>query len=275
MSWVLVLSLGLHLLFFSGLLLVRQPHQERTQIQVVYKSTPPLMNPGSDKPFIRNLQIPKKLLFENDDPSLFSSKERRRVLLETQARKKGLTQNRQLGPRFLEPFQDDIGKEKNLNLLMAQEGLPVLDIKGELGQLEQGESTISVELPNQFAAASFTALNTDRNLYYSFYSRIEKQFYFRWSKLLDRAYNSFTPEQRRLALRAGLLKTEMVIFLNPQGEFHHAEMHSSSGVQKIDISPALAFQEARLFPNPPKEMVREDGFIHLSYSFIVDFRRVQ
>ena len=67
----------------------------------------------------------------------------------------------------------------------------------------------------------------------------------------------------------------MIILLKPNGEFHRAEIHSSSGIKKLDMTSALAFQDARIFPNPPQEMIRPDGFIHISASFTVDFRPVQ
>ncbi|MNS84638.1 hypothetical protein D3C72_1184710 [compost metagenome] len=45
-----------------------------------------------------------------------------------------------------------------------------------------------------------------------------------------------------------------------------------SGVVAFDTSAVRAFQEAAVFPNPPQEMIQEDGFIHLKFSFTVNFR---
>jgi hypothetical protein len=279
-GWILALSLALHMLLTTGLLLIPR-HQQKSQetpVEVVYNDRTTSKNLVENKPFIADLQVPENMRFENNDPVNFSSKNRQRVLQETQAHKnEGLTKNRIRGPKFLEPFQDEnLGQpEPKRNWDYVQEGLPVLDVQKELGQMERGESTISVTLPDNIATASFTALNTDRHLFYSFYSRLERQIYFRWAKIIDKAYDSFTAEQKQQMRRTGLLKTDLIIFLNPQGEFERAEIHSASGVKKIDVSPALAFQDARIFPNPPKEMVREDGLIHLNFRFTVDFRRVQ
>jgi len=44
-----------------------------------------------------------------------------------------------------------------------------------------------------------------------------------------------------------------------------------SGLPAFDEAAVRAFAEARIFPNPPKEMVEEDGMIHLKYSFTVEF----
>lgn len=272
----LALSLAFHLALLLGLQLL-PTSQERGQevpIEVVWKEKSNI-NFKNEKPFISHLVIPENILTESSAPADFSSKERQRVLIETRALKLGLNENRKASPRFLEPFQDEKKSVKNNRFENYQEGLPVFEARQELNNLNRGESTVSIPLPDSMAVGSFTALNTDRNLYYSFYSRIERQIYFRWANIVDRAYLSFTDDQRRRLHRTGFLKTNLVILLNPKGEFHRAEIHAASGVQKIDISPALAFQEARVFPNPPPEMVREDGFIHLNYQFIVDFRRVQ
>jgi outer membrane biosynthesis protein TonB len=45
-----------------------------------------------------------------------------------------------------------------------------------------------------------------------------------------------------------------------------------SGVVPFDASAVRAFQEAAVFPNPPQEMIQEDGFIHLKFAFTVNFR---
>ncbi|MFN8846945.1 MAG: hypothetical protein ACK5W9_08850 [Bdellovibrionales bacterium] len=273
----LVLSLVIHAAFFSTLdLWSRDDFHKKTElVEIVYNPSPSLPPKDKQLPNIQHLEIPEKLITESNEEALFSSKVRRRVLLETRAKDSGFTQNRQRGPRFLEPFPGEENSQGNQKMLSSQEGLPVLDVRKELGQLEQGLSTIHIPLPDNITVGSLTALNTDRNLYYTFYSRIEKQVYFRWAKLIEKAYESFPTNKQAQLHRSGILKTKLKILLNPKGEFVRAELQMGSGVQKFDVSPALAFHEARVFPNPPADLVQEDGYIHLDYIFSVDFRRVQ
>ena len=64
--------------------------------------------------------------------------------------------------------------------------------------------------------------------------------------------------------------TNIEIVLNRQGEFMRALVHQTSGSKDLDAAPILAFREARMIPNPPREMVKADGTIRLLYSFSVD-----
>lgn len=277
--WIPVaLSLVLHLMISTGVYVWKptlDSLQTRTPVEVTY-NTSPKSSPLKEltKPYIAQLEVPEKLKFEDNQIADFASQERVRVLQEIQARERGLTKNRKSSPKFLEPFQDEISRQET-DFQTFSNGMEVFDAKKELNLMNSGPSTISQRLPDHVALGSMTTLNTDRHLFYSFYSRLESRFYPRWSALVQKAIDSFPLEVQRSKLKGKQLTTKMVILLKPSGEFHRAEIHSSSGVQKLDISPALAFQEARIFPNPPAEMVRPDGFIHLSYSFTVDFRPVQ
>ncbi len=275
------LSLVLHL-FLLFLLIRWKPsaidfNKIRQPIEVVYVKKQPHRT-KDEKTFVRQVKVPENMKFEDPKEAEFSSENRQRVIQQTRARKTGLTQNSQPGPKFLQetdPSDRTPHKEKQQKL--ADKGdFTIFNPKQEMSELAQGgESTISVQLPNHIAVGSFTALNTDRNLYYTFYSRLEDMIYLRWSDLIKRAVDSYSTNYKRSHLAGRTLKTDVIILLKPNGEFYQAQVFSASGVEKFDISPALAFQDARIFPNPPPEMVRSDGFIHISYSFVVDFGQVQ
>jgi len=270
------LSLVLHLLLL-GLLWVWRADvgalTETQPVQIVYRDTKP--DKSSEKTFIRDLEVPDNLKFEDPVETQFASKERNRVLLETRARETGITKNRRQGPRFLMEEQKPWDRQLDRQKAVDEDGFHVFNPKQEMQDFDTGESTISVRLPDSIAVGSFTALNTDRHLYYSFYARLEDMIYLRWADLIKRAIDSYPLDFRRRKLAGRSHRTDLVVLLKPNGEFHRAEIHTASGVERFDISPALAFQDARIFPNPPPEMIREDGFIHISYSFVVDFGRVQ
>lgn len=277
----LALSLVLHALLLLGGIMWKPAHlqalKRQQPVEVVYtkdsKKQPP--DTSKDKTFVKQVNVPENLKFEDPNEAQFSSEVRQRVIQEMRARESGVTKNRDQGPKFLqEDLKQQIAKEREKQ--KSEDGWQVFNPKQELKQrFEAGESTISVKLPDNIAVGSLTALNTDRNIYYSFYSRLEDMIYLRWADLIGKAVDSYPADFKRRKLVGRAWKTNVVILLRPNGEFHRAEIHNQSGVEKFDLSPILAFQDARVFPNPPPEMVRSDGFIHISYSFVVDFGRVQ
>ncbi len=44
-----------------------------------------------------------------------------------------------------------------------------------------------------------------------------------------------------------------------------------SGLKSFDQAAVQAFAQARMFPNPPEDMIESDGLIHLKYSFQVHY----
>ncbi len=59
--------------------------------------------------------------------------------------------------------------------------------------------------------------------------------------------------------------------IDEKGVLRKALLLKESGVSRFDQAAILAFQDAKVFPNPPKEMLKEDGLIHLRYSFQVNY----
>ncbi len=275
-----VLSLAFHGLLLLGLFIWEPPvsmlpSQAKRPVEVVYVKKAE-ESKSSEKTFVRQVKIPENMKFEDPAEAQFSSETRQRVLQETKAKLTGLTRNRDRGPRYMDESEEEI-REQQEKKKISENGdeFTVFDPKNEITKLQGGESTISVKLPDNIAVGSFTALNTDRNVYYTFYARLEDMIYLRWADLIKRAVDTYSVDFKQKKLTGRSWKTDVVILLKPNGEFHQAQIHTPSGIEQFDISPALAFQDARIFPNPPPEMVRSDGFIHISYSFVVDFGRVQ
>lgn len=276
------LSLALHLLFLMALMLWKPntvvfPGVKPQQVDVVYVEKPQ-NQPDADKTFVRQVEVPESYKYEDPAEARFTSEERQRVIQETRAQASGLTKNRQSGPKFLEEESKPVYREKkqaSREKSEIGEDFVVFNPQQEIQQLAGGQSTISVKLPDSIAVGSFTALNTDRNIYYTFYARLEDMIYLRWADLIRQAVDSYPAEFRKSRLMGRSWTTNVLVLLKPNGEFYQAQIHLPSGVERFDISPALAFQDARMFPNPPPEMVRSDGFIHISYSFVVDFGSVQ
>ena len=69
--------------------------------------------------------------------------------------------------------------------------------------------------------------------------------------------------------------TIVEVLLDKSGSVVSIQPMQLSGTQEIDAAPTKAFKQAKNFPNPPHEMVEEDGYIHIRYKFIVYYNPKQ
>lgn len=218
----------------------------------------------------------------------FLSEDEQTVLKETKAAASGLTENRRGQTPREQPDLTTLPRRRDT--LQVKPESPLAGAAGDIAfgldktkraaeealgdsrelalpfdPRQPGMSTNGEQLPPDIEIGNFTALNTDRFRYYSFYSRIEEQIRHRWVKYVKATLYSgrFPPSARSFT-------TKIEIVLDRQGDFVRAIIHSESGSQSIDTAPVLAFREAKRIPHPPREMVKEDGTVRLFYSFNVD-----
>lgn len=291
--WIMV-SIGVHLAYVWGLAMVPASWLQRldnvpkdevvvdlvTQDpQAVKKSPKELLKEilKKEKMFVRQTETEETFLANNNEKTRFKSEKDQRVLLETRAKDIGLTKNRAQEPRFLREYREAKAKDMAGSTLVpenktSQTGLDYsefkpLDLKKEFRDV--GVSSVGEDLPTDVSIGSFTALNTDRFTFYSFYARIEELVRFRWETKVKEAIESFNqPFLVNVVLKKNWV-TKVEFLLTPRGEIHQARVLQESGVVKFDQATLWAFRDARVFPNPPQEMIEEDGFIHLNYSFSV------
>lgn len=251
-----------------------------------------------EQTFVRSAPAPDELVTDDEKNARFASEEDQNVIEERQARASGMTANRGGGSGASEPTsrskpgksakreldftpkspleriaeneidepEGDVdvgrrGKEKQ------NEGRP-LDFS-RFGSIERGVSTIGEALPDDVKFGDFTALNTDRHLYYTFYSRIEEMIRSRWVNYAKAVVYGVEMGTERVNGRATWV-TKLEVLLDKEGNFKKAILHESSGVRNLDAAPVQAFRDAGQFPNPPQEMVKDDGSIHIYYAFSVN-----
>lgn len=213
------------------------------------------------------------------DPLAFFSAQNQRVKKQLKALISGMTSNRTANaPKEI----DSEKKEKKVArpdlFKLATKTSPILvpekqeasevATRSSTLQLPQGVSTLGEHLPDEIEFGEFTALNTDRYLYYSFFARVEELIRYGWEDGV-RATTYRTPKG---IFQSGLNSnwvTHVEIMLKPTGEFHKALLMKESGISGFDWAAIDSFAAAKLFPNPPKEMIEQDGFIHLRYTFTV------
>jgi hypothetical protein len=118
-------------------------------------------------------------------------------------------------------------------------------------------------MPSDIEVGDFTALSADRDRHFSFYSRFETLFRHHWVGQVRQA------ALRQRGLREGVYSTRLEIVLGRDGAFQRCSLYFGSGVRGFDAAPELAMLEVKKIPNPPAEMVREDGTVRLLYQFDV------
>lgn len=268
----LLASLGLHLLLVQIANWVPQFHKSppsTSQVEIEILSPP---ENRKIQQVVRESLVPEKMKVEqSDDPLVFLSNQRQRVKTQTQAAQTGMTANR--GAESANEHSRN-QKIKNLFQVSKNSGTPVkVDPKEEassnpLMNMPRGVSTTGESLPTEVQVGSFTALNTDRYLYYSFFARIEEMIRYPWENSVRWVIDN-TP---RAAFQSNISSqwiTHIDVQLKPNGEFLKAVLLKESGIRGFDRAAVQAFAQAKLFPNPPQEMIEEDGLIHLRYRFNV------
>lgn len=255
--FILVLGLDKAAPYFETKL--HKATKEVAEIELV-ESTPSKKSPA--RQIVREAIAPKSQLKEEDESlARFLSAERQRVKKESRAANSGLTQNRVQG-KSQKPQAKDYDPDNIITRTLREQP------RG----FDPAPSTIGDALPQDVSIGSFTALNTDRYVYYSFFSRIEDLVRFRWESRVRQAVDTFDRSYILSVVGRKNWVTSMDIWITPDGRFHSAHILKECGIQKFDLAAVAAFREAGLFPNPPQEMVEEDGFIHLKYTFNVSFR---
>ncbi len=273
----LMLSLFLHALVMVILWKMELPPPSSTPISIEVISPKEV---GDKKQIVRQVETPEDLLLpeDNDSRSSLLSERRQRVREEMRAKESGLSANRTGGgvniKNILNPPRKMVGTTKE----HATGQAPGPSQRSSQRQESQsnsshsasggsgGASTLSDRLNDSVKVGAFNALNTDRFVYYSYYERINSGIHGHWEgRVRDILY-----QYQRQGVMPKVPKpwvTEVEVLLTPQGAFHRAILHSSSGIEIVDQACIRAFTLGSPFLNPPKEMIQKDGFIHVYYNF--------
>ena len=113
-----------------------------------------------------------------------------------------------------------------------------------------------------------TLLNTREFMYYSYFSRMKEQLYWKWIR-----HFQTEPQLAFLGLikrsKSRIFSTSLYVHLSTDGEIQDIRVVKSSGEESIDFAALQAFLSAAPFPNPPMGLVEKDGYIHIKQSFHV------
>ncbi len=241
------------------------PHVQKANYVEFEIAKPAVSQNEKTRQVVHDAFVPEKFKVEKtDDRIKFLAEKAQRVKEQTKAAISGLTKNQVTAQ----------SKNETANQIKNEKVDPFSTnykpkIKPQVNNSGTSFSTVSESLED-IRVGSMTALNTDQYIYSSFFNRVNDLVYFPWSSMVR---NSQERVAQRLYNKTTLTRwvTQIEIWIKPNGEFHSTHLMKESGIPEFDRSAVLAFQQAGLFPNPPKEMVEEDGLIHLKYSLTVYF----
>ncbi len=270
-TFFLCLSLTLHFGFFWGLTsLPTEPSlSESVPVEITFRS-----EEKNKQQFVTDPDL-GKLADKLNEQSRFLSKYARRVKEESVASLSGPTVNKvpqqqshtKSQPEFQHNQEKKIARGETSGLDFHAEQRQI-DVKNNTSR-NFSASTIAEHIPN-VKRGGFTVLNTDQFTYYSFFHRINEQIRLRWVGKIRRISLSLHPKMvNQLALLGRETRVELV--LDSKGEYVSTFIDQGSGAEPLDRAAAEALIEAAPYLNPPQDLVDNDGFIRLNYSFFVEW----
>lgn len=132
------------------------------------------------------------------------------------------------------------------------------------GQMQRLQSY----LPQEIELGDMVALNTDQNLFYTFYRRMAEKIIWPWAQSVTASFEKLKA-QGQLGSTGKAWVTIVEVLLDKNGNVVSTQPLQLAGEWEMDSAPINAFKAAKSFPNPPIEMVEEDGYIRIKYKFVV------
>lgn len=297
--YALVISLILHILLYQNAHWLQMSFNQKAEeevIEITFKE--------NERKVIKQLDAPDQIP-PDDSPTPFLSKNKRRYRKQQIARNRGeavnrsQTQNRQQRQQTRKTEQQEQISDKNKQELIqklaeiqrlsdqvisqltreqSQRGKPRRRQRQQQGQTLDASPFQQSYQPSTFydprtkaPLGGFTALNTDRFTYYSYFSRVER----RVGPLIQQQITRII--QNRPNVHFGdqdkeIWTSHITITLDKEGHFVRGDVFKKSGVDKFEYAFLDSFRAGAPIPNPPEGMIDEDGLIRLQYAFNVFWR---
>lgn len=112
-----------------------------------------------------------------------------------------------------------------------------------------------------------TVLSTREFRYFSYYHRIKELLRQYWKPTVERKLMSLWAKGRQLG--EDEMVTKVLVLLDEKGAIQKISRVASSGFAELDEAAMDAFQKAGPFPNPPKGIIEDDGFVRIRWDFIL------
>ena len=125
-------------------------------------------------------------------------------------------------------------------------------------------SFVQQKLPPGVRLGNITALNTDEHRYYSFIQRLLSKFLPLWAERVSKAVYQWARENNSPGISKAWL-TQVEVIMDEKGEIMEVQPFRLSGRWSIDSATVESFKKIGTVPNPSKEMIDENGYIHLQF----------
>lgn len=154
--------------------------------------------------------------------------------------------------------QKKAGVKKNWKSL----SLTDLSVNGDGGAMAASDDY----LPH-VATGDRTILSTREFKFFSYYNRVKDLLRQHWKPSIEREVSKMWSKGRMQNEEE--LTTKVVVLLNKEGAVQKVSKVGTSGFEEIDEAAVQAFRKASPFPHPPPALIEEDGFVRISWDFIL------
>lgn len=117
----------------------------------------------------------------------------------------------------------------------------------------------------QLEDADRTMVNSARNLYWSFFTRMKRQVQVEWDPV--GVYRSEDPSGRLYQQRDRY--TVLAVTLGAGGTLEEASVERSCGLEFLDEEAIRAFRSASPFPNVPEGLKDDEGLVDVKFGFML------
>ena len=123
---------------------------------------------------------------------------------------------------------------------------------------------VQQKLPPGVRLGNVTALNTDQHRFYSFNQRLLARFLPLWGSQVSRTIYQWIKKNNAPVISKSWI-TQVEVIMDRKGEILEVLPFRLSGFWSIDNATIDSFKKVNNVPNPPEEMIDENGYIHLQF----------
>lgn len=223
---------------------------------------------------VEKKELEKWLAFE--EPKIMQADQTKRVEKETRTRMNDMS-----GIKGLEPQQatqmNSLRSLKDLQQYSQGKDTDTPELKTSSSDIIMNQPArvsnavreqVQAYLPPELEIGDMAALNADQDLYYTFYRRMAEKTFVYWAQNISASFEKMR-RQGQLGPTSKAWVTIVELLLDKDGNVIASQPLQLAGEYEMDSAPSRAFRAAKNFPNPPKDMVEEDGYIRIRYKFVV------
>jgi TonB family protein len=112
-----------------------------------------------------------------------------------------------------------------------------------------------------------TLLSTREYKFFGYYQRIKDLLRQHWKPNIEHQMARIWGKGKQI--RENEIVTKVLVLLDDSGKITKISKLASSGYVELDEAAVDAFNAAAPFPNPPKAMLDDDGFVRINWDFIL------